>query len=1632
MNPSNQPGQSSQLIQPVHGKWRQRKGVALILVVSFVVLLSALVVGFFSRVQTDLAGTRSYAEGVNVRQLAESAVSMVMGQIRAATTITNGCWASQPGMIRVYGGNGGAAGSQAYRFYKLYSSHNMVVTNFSAFDPTNTSPSGGSNVEVPIGTGGWQNQPAYFTDLNEPANVPNPGVTGQTLKRYPIFDPSVASIPALGQNPTNGVEGAVVNITDLPTLQINQAPMPVRWVYVLRDGTLTAPTPLSSPASGTTGLQASFSGAGTASSPSQGIPTQANPIVGRIAFWADDDTCKVNINTAGGYIANDTLTPNYTYSTMYHGGPQMDTNPAFFPGSYWDTPRVQTYFDMGINGAPGVFRGGLATAQPVRNEFQRYPGHPSTTSLGLVLNGLLAGQASSLGLNSERLYNLTPRLMAGAALPGEVLKPAGSVTKNSQGGSMQLITYGMSLDPSFYGTGGAPADPPSTTKTTYNPLKSYNASDPTTWSWHLYSSVDELYYTTLNSPNIKASNGGRTSAADGSASNNEMGLNSAITPSLVDKSRFFLTAHSRSPELNLFGRPRVGIWPVPNANSTNEIRLSGLGLRNPSDDLLRFCSSIGVKGVVNPLDPNRQGQFDFDRDDPYSPTADFARTGNQQVFQYLESVTSNGTGRIPGWGTSFEGKYSVAPGGRDQILTEIFDYIRTVNLKDTSRDQQIDAIYGRTNPYTQPAVAAAEILKTYTRYAPRGIVVPTKSKSPIGNTVSGFGRFPTVSEISLVFYHAGYLYKPRATFSTAAEQVEYNYQNVDERNYNTVGTAKTWQGTSATTGNVLTGKLIRAFIVIETFNPMQGYGPVTDYNTGLKERFVHEITNLSGFSIKSPSSPQTSLKMGTGQNNIWQSSGSTWAGRNFGGTEGFFHTLQGKVNNTPPVNIMAPPYPWTYGKSTYAAAGSIGVQNLPPGTNTVGNAYYPFQTPCLNPTDGVRIPINIPPTTPPGTIPTPAQEDSTFTFSGGTFTLNIRYMDAAHTNTNAQLIQTMTVNFPGSTTPWPLPITEREAKARGQGYRYQSELWQTTTNADQNLDYGGFNTYVAGKRSPINGNQGDWPGNQLGWSEWGGYRMPYNLPLRIAWAQQQSYAPWWALNSTVYNASGVQVTTGLDYQNRFLQILQPGDTIRSLIPGGNGATVVPEASDPRTIMLQTTVPATSFGPHPDYQTAKRRAQTLRRGDGGFYFDPAMPLINSDDPLVSTAQNTLTGSLVPLGGNTRYINGYGPDLPRSTTALRSGGGYADFDTGIGNFPDGAFCGKADEGSVSRGWLDTTTHIYHYVQPYFSTWTYDAPGDTYFSPNRQIPSPVMFGSLLAPWRNNWNQNGWKTLLFCPNPAGGNHPGANSPPDHLLLDLFNMPVVEPYAISEPFSTDGKVNLNFQLMPFGYIERSTALRAALQPLRITAIPNTFTRQNGASSELAYKGVTNDANLRYLVDRDETIKAFRWNYSQYGPGIPNGGFFKSASQICEMFLYPKGQPLSGQKATRSTVTFTPGDSNAKVWWNNNTVTGDNVREKPYSDLYSRVTTKSNTYTVHYRVQSLRQRPYTGAASGAAAYYQTWDESRDQVLSEYRGNTTIERYLDPQDPRFFATGANSINPYTQSLETAYRFRVIYNKRFAPW
>ncbi len=171
---------------------------------------------------------------------------------------------------------------------------------------------------------------------------------------------------------------------------------------------------------------------------------------------------------------------------------------------------------------------------------------------------------------------------------------------------------------------------------------------------------------------------------------------------------------------------------------------------------------------------------------------------------------------------------------------------------------------------------------------------------------------------------------------------------------------------------------------------------------------------------------------------------------------------------------------------------------------------------------------------------------------------------------------------------------------------------------------------------------------------------------------------------------------------------------------------------------------------------------------------------------------------------------------------------DYDTGPGLTLDGPLIGKAVEGGEMLRHL-TEDYDGRNTNPDFNQETFEfSLENTNNSPNRQITSAVMFGSLAV---GGSPQESWRTLLFSPNPnskgqpslsevsSAGSIPTAGCAPDFLLLDFFSMPVVEPYAISEPFSTAGRVNMNVQLAPFTHIRRDTALRGVLRTAMLAAV---------------------------------------------------------------------------------------------------------------------------------------------------------------------------------------------------------------------
>jgi uncharacterized protein (TIGR02600 family) len=286
---------------------RRRGGFVLVLALGVLAIMTVLLVALLESGAHQVRGAQGDAATAREKMLADSAVAMVIGQIQQASTQPGQTWISQPGLLRTYDTT---ASRHPTACYKLYSAATMTDT---------TGNLGFLAGDVPADWNSAANQNLY-TDLNEPQQTP--GLAGEAI--YPILDPAaIGSVQGVSSDAPHAVE------------------MPVQWLYQLQDGTL-----------------------GPASN-----GTKANPIVGRIAFWTDDDTCKVNLNTAG-------------------------------IGSPWNTPRANSTDDVA-----------WLTTAPAVGEFSSYPGHPAMTSLLPVFgNG-----SGTLSAQMQQLLALTPRYAFGGS-----------------------------------------------------------------------------------------------------------------------------------------------------------------------------------------------------------------------------------------------------------------------------------------------------------------------------------------------------------------------------------------------------------------------------------------------------------------------------------------------------------------------------------------------------------------------------------------------------------------------------------------------------------------------------------------------------------------------------------------------------------------------------------------------------------------------------------------------------------------------------------------------------------------------------------------------------------------------------------------------------------------------------------------------------------------------------------------------------------------------------------------------------------------------------------------------------------------------------------------------------------------
>jgi len=1304
-----------------HGIGRRDRGVALVLVLVVLVLMTGLVIAFFSSASVNRAASSSYADGVVTKQMFDSTVRYAMAQIKAATGGTNVAWASQPGMIRTYDQNG-----DKQALFKLYSSDKMVVgrDDIAAYRLSDDLKAGAGSAVTD-----WINQPALFTDLNSPSL----DAAGNAL--YPIVNPTaVADGFNLTNDPANDPKGS----------GSNPAPMPVKWIYMLRNGALTTPSSVDA-----TGRIASFSG----STPK---PTASNPIVGRMAFWTDDETCKLNLNTAS------------------------EPTP-------WASPMAVTFQDLNY----GKY-------QPAQKEYQRFPGHPFTTALSPVLFPGSTGSLTDSQLQS--IYGLVPRV---------------------QWGGSKAATIPVTAT-----TGYAPVTPDSD---------------------RLFANVDEAlfaYPLAAGQPRV---------------------ANTAFK-SALEKARFFLTTSSRAPEVNLFGKPRVSIWPI----STDPAK------RTAYDKLAAFCSSIGVANYP----------FYFQRKNPFSSTDDYATVPrNQQLYAYLQDLT---TERIPGFGGSFATKWGA---DRDQILTEVFDYIRSTNLRDPLLVQ-----YSGSTPKTAD-------LQTDV-YSPIGQVAPIK----IGAT-QGFGRFHSISQFGLHF--------------------------ICGANVSSGGTAAGRTDSVITNLNLTPGQsAVEAAFFFEPFSPSVGF-----YQ--LQESICYQVTFRDTMSLDNAplftattrtvdSTPPIGSAFDSGfTRGIMHANGRSWGG---------FAGIRGPVKEFGEGNI---PF-----LSKVVAVGGLG--------------------------------------------------RTTMRFSGGTVEVKVFCGTGvtAATASAAQLIQTFTITFPPADLPIPALVTSPTTAWRGTVATVPSNWWTFNkwTDPVSNTVYNG--RYYVTIQSP------QAPGAE------------YVDPTR-RWGTDL------ANNQPGFKTGG---------------IFRAEDVVRTVVPEHGDLRLVAASADPSSLFVAGNNyfnPLVRFdhllsepeGPHMLFGFSNEPGP-----------DPAVPLAgDSTTGIVPIKGTGLTDQLVP-SDRVRYHYSRLPEIRPGAGRLYNH--WNDFDNGFGYVQDGAYINKPDEGNVSA---DTATSY-----PYFG-WNFEIDGarENLFSPARLVPSAGMFGSLPTGVKRN---RPWETLLLRPHAPSsvlspsGVHPGAQSPRDHLLLDLFWMPVIEPYAISEPFSTAGKVNLNYQIAPFTYIRRATALYGAFKAEQPLVLPNSASPSSSNPPSFytkVYKLWTEHTNddyypsdnksqdpqvksdwaklyagqapfdkLRRPIDMAETLKQSddRFNgtgtYDVRFQGNPD--IFRSATEVCDLHLVRESETLN--------------DYLSGNVWDNALFTGDNARERPYANLYAKLTTRSNTYTVHVRVQALRKSRTTDPAE--------WDEGKDKVVGEFRGSALIERYIDPVDPRLvdYATVAGNLND-------VYKFRFLNSKKF---
>lgn len=1650
----------------------RRKGLALVTVLSMMALTTILVLAFFSLTESEYRASQTYATGQAAKAYADTALNIVISQIRSAaergTDNQPVIHATQPGCVRKYNSDGAFMAA-----YKLYSDANMVYNSAPA--AANGEQLFFMSTQIPAG---WNagTEIYRYADINEPVvrALAGGGTNGGVGVYFPVIDPRAAYdiTPDSSVLPVEGFSYAAQQAMGGSTYPINgvippgpggtadslRLPMPVQWLYLLKDGSM-----------GTLDSSLAFVGAGGVT------PSADNPMVARIAFWTDDETCKVNINTA--------------------------SEPTFMGQPLYYHEREHQWVDHA----------------PTRDEFQRYPGHPATVALSTIfypnpyqdparsleMHNVPAARIAQLVELKNQIYRIMPRINDGGSLCGTKLfadddYASGTSTKVTRDTSQFEHLYASVDELMFSGRNvGLRRDEtdrsiPSLSADLFDKNTLERASAFLT-AQSRASEVNMFGYPKVAMWPI----------ADESLGNDRrtrfdrlIAFCSSLSPTTAEQNDYFFRRAKSTDanyDVNVIQRNAALMQMLDTILATQKFPPTSYrggvgntfagkyGAKNARQILVQIFDYIRTTnlydGVLAPLTrddivdlpvPNSNGSAtwrdvyiarDAARPNFTTYTPGVFRDRTQKDNPFFDKV-------YPGHGQVASSSWR--PGGtvykgiaRDLTISEIgLHFICTgdgQNDKFSWRIPQRLASPGPNKfPHAIPVVAETDFdgnadisggrtaLEFSSADFTSGVHNPVILNNPRGFSASETGayisdmpgdwgsqrkiknrfysNYPFLSGGSLGMYGTVPIAQPLPQSHPFYSRSPRAHPGYNPENWNCTLQKDTPLGTNE--------KRIQVALHLELFSPSVGYTQLfPEYTLVLVGKGVSSI-EVDG---KAVFSTTTDIVIKS-NNPIYEIDGAPEVGG--------YSSFRQVVTNRRARGVGAMPSDDGYDSSSTKQAHEklLNMDLLSSFFTVKSNAPLEFNSKEVE----------------------------------------IRIYDT-HNWQAADPVQTVFFTMPTGLAPVPDLVVKpsyhvRYPASNGVFYDHPQvqapRWWAFHRDGALGRFVGEFQNPQVKAIADINRENSDRRGRLYPAAVAGGSNGLSARDQKASATVAGQRLP--GARSLMYGAGASNDITGADVlaTSDPLQRIQyngdepvhyGSDSVRSLVPGAD-LKIENGHGDARLLAAKSVVTSSDWSPHPLYGQKSifmaHNFSTYTNNEPGFDV--------SGDP--TNRNQVLASNILP---SATMGTAFEPDAVHSEDNRKRARRYGDYEDSDPGGRVGGFLNKPDEGNYAVGLFQPSgwTKSVIYRLSYFSRASpvsgerFAATSGLFFSPNRLVTSPVMFGALPS---NVWGSPGdktkvdgaWQTLLFRPHvqfsgeySGEQNHPGEQrSPADHNLLELFWMPVVEPYAISEPLSTAGKINMNYQMLPFAHIRRATALHALMKGEMFQALPNTdysnsknvktgFTT-NGVAAPI-FRGETPSTENKFwhrniVIDRFKgegptvpisgTLAQFDERFEGRA-NLPNGrmrGLFRTPSQICELYLIPSSVPEgTGLNVDPGKL----GNYNARKtemakFWTEHSVTGDNTRERPYSNLYARLTTRSNTFRVHVRAETVRK-----ARSSDPTRF---EPSKDSVAGEYRGSFLIERYIDFNDKTQRIPDYASTNVLSQApLESFYRFRVLESKRFSP-